>query len=91
MESLIGAALCSRTIPWNWWLEFETGQVWHYDGMWRAYKPQTKDRIRDEAWNVLSSSVWWRLDRLKWPPTTADCGYCAREGVIAIETANHFA
>ena len=250
MASPIGAALCSNTIPRNWWLEFDTGLVWHYDGMWRAYKPQTMDRfwvggsmkqawtserladgtlrcdfggqqqwcqpkervclepwssaqlelmgyrspgtavmvpceaswqqtkeysaligpaiwtgatmewaaatidnmewtteagrslwgkealqemirvawvpaeqhlshrtwevqggpkprwgklfhvltltampgwIRDEAWNVLSGNVWWGFDRLKWAPSTANCGYCAGEGVTAIETASHFA
>ena len=40
--------------------------------------------IRDEAWNVLSGNVWWGFDRLKWAPSTANCGYCVGEGVTAI-------
>jgi hypothetical protein len=60
MASPIGAALCSNAIPRNWWLEFETGQVWHYDGLWRAYKPQTMDRF----WIGGALKQAWTSERL---------------------------
>ena len=59
MASPIGMALCSRTVPRYWWVDFEAGHVWHYDGMWRAYKPQTKDRF----WVDGSLKQAWKVEK----------------------------
>jgi hypothetical protein len=44
-RSPIGVALRRLAEPREWWLDPASSSIWHYDELWRIYRPQHLDRL----------------------------------------------